>query len=97
MIKTFFMLSVIHNPCKNAKWLSMKIFFSLTRIMSTTKRQISGKNNEYTINKLKYQREERIQISLAKEMGHRVVGGVAVGAAGVIGPDYGVVVGPEPI
>ena len=29
-------------------------------------------------------------------MGHLVVGGVAVGAAGVIGPAYGVAVGLEP-
>ena len=67
-------------------------FFSLTRIMSTTKRKISMRNKEYTNNKLKYQREERIQIRSAKEMGHRVVGGVAVGAAGVIGLAYGVAV-----
>ena len=29
-------------------------------------------------------------------MGHRVVGGAAVGASGVIGPAYGVAVGLEP-
>ena len=56
--------------------------FSLTTITSTTKRKISVKNKEYTNNEFKYQREEKIQTSLAKEMGHRVVGGacrVAVG------------------
>ena len=34
MIKTFFMLSVIHNPYKNAKWLSIlmkKYTFSLSQ------------------------------------------------------------------
>ena len=30
-------------------------------------------------------------------MGHRVVGGAAVGAGGVIGPAYGVAVGLEPL
>ena len=29
-------------------------------------------------------------------MGHRVVGGAAIGAGGVIGPSYGVAVGLEP-
>ena len=66
--------------------------FSLTTIMSTTKRKITVRNKEYTNNKFKYQREEKIQISSAKQMGHRVVGGVAVGAGGVIGPAYRVVV-----
>ena len=62
-----FMLSAIHNPCKNAKWLSKicnneKVYlFSFTTIMSTTKRKISVRNKEYTNNKFKYQREERIQ------------------------------------
>ena len=32
----------------------------------------------------------------AEEVGHRVVGGVALGAGGVIGPAYGVTVGLEP-
>ena len=64
--------------------------------MSTTKRKISMRNKEYTNNKFKYQREERIQISSAKEMGHRVIDEVAVGAGGVIGPAYGVAVGLEP-
>ena len=32
----------------------------------------------------------------AKEMGHRVVGGAAIGAGGVIGPAKGVAVGLEP-
>ena len=32
----------------------------------------------------------------AEELGHRVVGGAAVGALGVIGPAYGVTVGHEP-
>ena len=31
----------------------------------------------------------------AKEMGHRVVGGAAIGAGGVIGPAYGLAVGQE--
>ena len=44
------------------------------------------RNKKYTNNKFKYQREERIQISSVEEMRHRVVGGVAVGAGGVIGP-----------
>ena len=44
------------------------------------------RNKEYTNNKFKYQREKRIQISSAKEMDHRVVVGVAVGAGGVMGP-----------
>ena len=65
--------------------------------MSTTKRKISVRNKEYTSNKFEYQREERIQISSAKEMGHRVVGEVAVGTGGVIGPAYGVAVGLEPL
>ena len=94
-----FMLSVIHNPYKNAKWLSILMkkiyFFSHTTIMATTKRKISVRNKEYTTNKFKYEREERIQISSAKEIGHRVVGGVAVGAGGVISPAYGVAVGLE--
>ena len=47
--------------------------------MSTTKRKIAERNKEYTINKFKYQKEERIQISSAKEIGHHVVDGVAVG------------------
>ena len=54
------------------------------------------RNKEYTNNKCKYQREERIQISSVKEMGHRVVGEVAIGAGGVIGPAYGLAVGLEP-
>ena len=33
----------------------------------------------------------------AKEMGHRVVGGAAIRAGGVIGPAYGVTVGLEPV
>ena len=64
--------------------------------MSTTKRKMSTRKKEYTNNKLKCQREEKIQISSAKEVGHLVVGGVAVGTAGVIGPAYGVEVGFEP-
>ena len=64
--------------------------------MSTTERKISVRNKVYTNNKFVYQREERIQIISAKEMSHRVVGGVAVGAAGVIGPAYAVAVGLEP-
>ena len=48
-------------------YINVKVYiFSLTTIMSTTKRQISVKNKEYTNNKFKYQREERIQISSAK-------------------------------
>ena len=64
--------------------------------MLTTKRKISVRNQEYTNNKFKYKREKRIQISSAKEMGPRVVGGVAMGASGVIGPAYGVAAGLEP-
>ena len=60
--------------------------FSLTTIMSKTKRKISARNKEYTNNKFKYQRKERIQISSAKEIGHFVGGGVTVGLGGVIGP-----------
>ena len=48
--------------------------------MLTTKRKISVRNKEYTINKFKYQRKEIIRIMSAKEMGHRVVGGVAPGS-----------------
>ena len=51
--------------------------------------KISVRNKEYANNKFEYQREEIIQISSAKEMGNSVVGGVAVGAAGVMGPSYG--------
>ena len=54
--------------------------------MSTTNRKISLRNKEYIYYKFKYQKQERIQISSAEEMGHIVVGGVAVGAGGVIGP-----------
>ena len=61
--------------------------------MSMTKGKISGRNKEYTNNRFEYQREERIQISSTKEMGHRVVSGVSVGACGVIGPAYKVAVG----
>ena len=57
--------------------------FSLTTIISTTKRKISVRNKGYTNNKFEYKREERIQITSAKEMCHRVFGGVAVGAGGV--------------
>ena len=60
--------------------------------MSTMKRKISVRNKEYANNKFKYQREERIWISSAKEMGHRVVGEVAVGTGGVISQAYGVAV-----
>ena len=92
--------SVIHNSCKKAKWLPILLkklyFFSLTTIISTTRGKISVRNREYTSNKFKYQREKRIQISLAKEMGQRVVGGVTVGLGGVVGPAYGVAVGMEP-
>ena len=64
--------------------------------MSTAKRKISVRNKECTNNKFEYQTEERIKISSAKEMGHRVVVGVAVGAGMVIGPAYRVAVGLEP-
>ena len=78
-------------------YINEKLFlFSLTTIMLTMKRKISVRNKEYTNNKFKYQREERIQISSAKEMGHHVIGGVAVGAGGVISPADGVAVGLEP-
>ena len=62
-------------------YINEKVYlFSLTSIMLTTKRKISVRNKEYSNNKFEYQREERIQIfSSGKEMGHRVVGGVAVG------------------
>ena len=53
--------------------------------MSTTKRKISVRNKEYTNSIFEYEREKIIQINSAKEMGHRVVGGVAVVAGGVIG------------
>ena len=50
--------------------------------MSTTKRQISVRNKQYTNIKFAYQREERIKISSAKEIDYRVVGGVALGVVG---------------
>ena len=53
------------------------------------------RSKEYINNKFKYKREERIEISSAREMGPRVVDGVAVGAGGVINPVYGVAVGLE--
>ena len=70
--------------------------FSLTTFMTTTKRKIFVRNKEYTNNNFKYQREERIQINSTREMGHRVVGGVAVGTDGVFGPAFWLVVGLEP-
>ena len=73
-------------------------FFSLTTIMSTTKRKkYRWETKNIQIINLNIKREERIQICSAKEMGHRVVGGMAVGAGGVIGPAYGVAVGLEPL
>ena len=78
-------------------FINEKVYFSsLTTIMPTTKRTISVRNKECTNNKFKYQREKRIKIISAKEMGHRVVGGVAVGASGVLSPAYGLAVGLEP-
>ena len=77
MIKTFFMLSVIHNPCKNAKWLSVLLksisFLSHNNHVDDEEKNIGEKQRIYTNNKFKYRREENIQISSAKENGHRVV------------------------
>ena len=73
MIKTFFMLSVIQNPCTNSKWLSMlmkKYTSSLSHnnYVADEEKNIGEKQRIYTNNKFKYQRKEIIQISSAKEM-----------------------------
>ena len=70
-------------------------FFSLTTIMSTTKRKYRWETkNKRIINKIE-KKEYFISISSAKEISHRVVGGVAVGAGGVFSPAYGLAVGLE--
>ena len=75
--------------------MKMYTFPLSQQLMLMTKRKISVRNKEYTNNKFKYQREERIQINSAKEMGHSVVVGVEVKAGVVIGPSYRVAVGLE--
>ena len=50
-------------------YINEKVYhFSLTTIMSKTKRKISVRNKEYTNIKFEYIGEQRIQISSAKEI-----------------------------
>ena len=81
-------------------YVNEKVYlFSLTTIMSPTKRKISVRNKEY-IQIINLNIKEKKEFKLAQQKRWtpppRVVGGVAVGAGWVIGPAYGVAVALEP-